>query len=211
MADSFSAVWTQGGLTLYPLGICSIITVAVFLERLWYYRGAVRGTKDLTARVVGYLEDNDLPTARTSCERVRSPASRIFSETLLLRERTPERIAQSLDISRTQQILLPRERLWILGTIGSMSPFIGLLGTVIGIIKSFRQMALTGSGGFAVVAAGISEALIATAAGLVVAIVAIVAYNYLIIRANRIATELRVSCQSLSGALNDLEEPHGRQ
>jgi biopolymer transport protein ExbB len=211
MVDSVSDVLIHGGLTLYPLGICSIITVAVFLERLWNYRGAVRGTKELTARVVGHLEDNDLSTARISCERVRSPASRIFSETLLLRERTPERIAETLEISRTQEILLLKERLWILGTIGSMAPFIGLLGTVIGIIKSFRQMALTGAGGFAVVAAGISEALIATAAGLVVAIVSIVAYNYLMIRANRIVTELRVSCQSLSAALNDLKVPHGHQ
>ncbi len=90
-----------------------------------------------------------------------------------------------------------------------MAPFIGLFGTVVGIIKSFHQMAVTGSGGFTVVAAGISEALIATAAGLVVAVLAIVAYNYLMVRANRIATALRVSCQSIAGALSEREEDLG--
>ena len=206
MPDSFTAALAQGGLTLYPLGLCSIITVAVFLERLWYYRGALRATRALTMRVLDSLQDNDLATARAACGTVPSPASRVLSQALFLRDRRPERVAKTLDISRTQEILLLKERVWLLGTIGSMAPFIGLFGTVVGIIKSFKQMALTGSGGFAVVAAGISEALIATAAGLVVAIIAIVAYNYLMVRASRIAAELKVSCESVAGALGDLEE-----
>jgi len=206
MPDNFSAMLAQGGLTLYPLGLCSIITVAVFLERLWYYRGAVEATRALTARVVGSLQDNDLPTARAICGNISSPASRALGGALGLLKRKPERVAQTLDISRLQENLLLKERLWLLGTIGSMAPFIGLFGTVVGIIKAFRHMALTGSGGFAVVAAGISEALIATAAGLIVAIVSIIAYNYLMVRANRIATELKLSCESLAGALHDFDE-----
>jgi biopolymer transport protein ExbB len=71
-----------------------------------------------------------------------------------------------------------RKHLWILGTVASSAPFIGLLGTVIGIIKSFESMAVSGTGGFAVVAAGISEALVATALGLGVAIIAVIFYNY---------------------------------
>jgi biopolymer transport protein ExbB/TolQ len=71
-----------------------------------------------------------------------------------------------------------RKHLWILGTVASSAPFIGLLGTVIGIIRSFESMAVAGTGGFAVVAAGISEALVATALGLAVAIIAVMFYNY---------------------------------
>jgi biopolymer transport protein ExbB/TolQ len=71
-----------------------------------------------------------------------------------------------------------RKHLWILGTVASSAPFIGLLGTVVGIIKSFESMAVAGTGGFAVVAAGISEALVATALGLGVAIIALIFYNY---------------------------------
>jgi biopolymer transport protein ExbB/TolQ len=71
-----------------------------------------------------------------------------------------------------------KKNLWILGTVASSAPFIGLLGTVVGIIKSFESMAVAGTGGFAVVAAGISEALVATALGLAVAIIAVIFYNY---------------------------------
>ena len=71
-----------------------------------------------------------------------------------------------------------KKHLWILGTVASSAPFIGLLGTVVGIIKSFESMAIAGTGGFAVVAAGISEALVATALGLAVAIIAVIFYNY---------------------------------
>ena len=71
-----------------------------------------------------------------------------------------------------------RKHLWILGTVASSAPFIGLFGTVVGIIKAFESMAVSGTGGFAVVAAGISEALVATALGLGVAIIALVFYNY---------------------------------
>jgi biopolymer transport protein ExbB len=71
-----------------------------------------------------------------------------------------------------------KKHLWILGTVASSAPFIGLLGTVVGIIRAFESMAVAGTGGFAVVAAGISEALVATALGLGVAIIALVFFNY---------------------------------
>ena len=71
-----------------------------------------------------------------------------------------------------------KKHLWILGTVASSAPFIGLLGTVVGIIKAFESMAVAGTGGFSVVAAGISEALVATALGLAVAIIAVIFYNY---------------------------------
>src|SRR5262249_51409266 len=80
-----------------------------------------------------------------------------------------------------------------LGTIGSSAPFIGLLGTVVGIIKSFHTMSVAGTGGFSVVAGGISEALVATAAGLVVAIIAVMSYNYLQTKVAIINTVLKIN------------------
>jgi biopolymer transport protein ExbB/TolQ len=84
-------------------------------------------------------------------------------------------VASEAMFEETQKL---RKHLWILGTVASSAPFIGLLGTVVGIIKSFESMAVAGTGGFAVVAAGISEALVATALGLGVAIIALIFYNY---------------------------------
>jgi biopolymer transport protein ExbB len=91
--------------------------------------------------------------------------------------------------------------LWILGTIGSSAPFIGLFGTVVGIIRAFQDMAEHGAGGFEVVAAGISEALVATAAGLFVAIIALLFFNYLQVRVGAIAATYARACERFVQAL----------
>jgi biopolymer transport protein ExbB len=114
------------------------------------------------------------------------PAGRIFLSVLEKNSGEHSEVASTAAaeamFEETQKL---RKHLWILGTVASSAPFIGLLGTVVGIIKSFESMAVAGTGGFAVVAAGISEALVATALGLGVAIIALIFYNYF---QSRIAT-----------------------
>ena len=90
-----------------------------------------------------------------------------------------------------------KQGLWILGSIGSASPFIGLFGTVVGILQAFRAIATTGSGGFGVVAAGISEALIATALGVVIAVIAVMAYNALQTRSAHFVFLIRQQTEEL--------------
>ena len=85
--------------------------------------------------------------------------------------------------------------LWALGTVGSSAPFVGLFGTVVGILKAFQSMSTAGTGGFKVVSQGIAAALVATAAGLLVAIYAIIAYNYFVSRVGAIAVEYKVFCE----------------
>jgi biopolymer transport protein ExbB len=90
-----------------------------------------------------------------------------------------------------------KKNLWILGTVASSAPFIGLLGTVIGIIKAFENMAVVGTGGFTVVAAGISEALVATALGLGIAIIALIFYNYFQVRVGNLSGMVRIQAMKL--------------
>ena len=90
-----------------------------------------------------------------------------------------------------------KKNLWVLGTIGSASPFVGLLGTVIGIVRAFQNMAEKGAGGFSVVAGAISEALIATAAGLIVAIIALLTYNVFVTAANQTTTDLKLTLEEI--------------
>jgi biopolymer transport protein ExbB len=90
---------------------------------------------------------------------------------------------------------------WVIGTIGSLAPYVGLFGTVVGIMRAFQEMAEQGAGGFEVVAAGISEALVATAAGLFVAIVALMFFNYLQVRVGSIASTYARSCERFVQAL----------
>jgi biopolymer transport protein ExbB len=107
--------------------------------------------------------------------------------------------------SRQEATASLKRGLWVIGTIGSLAPYIGLLGTVIGIIRAFQDMALHGAGGFEVVAAGISEALVATAAGLFVAITALVFFNYLQVRVSAISATYARACERFVQALLYLE------
>jgi len=193
----------MGWLTTVPLGICSVIAFAVVIERFWRYRGLDTGARDLTRRVVDHLAKRDLAAARALCEAAasRQPLGEVFGEGLRWKNIALEDLDRVLATSRQEAVTELRRGLWVLGTIGSLAPFVGLFGTVIGIIRAFHDMAVQGSGGFAVVAAGISEALVATGAGLAVAIVALGFYNYLQVRVSGIASTYARACERLVQAL----------
>ena len=102
-----------------------------------------------------------------------------------------------------------RRNVWILGTIGAIAPFIGLFGTVVGIMQAFRHMAATGQG-FTVVASGISEALVATAGGIAVAIEAVVIYNFLNVHVGKLALQLKLVVEEFLETLHECCRPGGR-
>ena len=170
----------QGAIATYPLIIMSVISLTIIFERLWSLKNIGSLTLRITESLLEPLKkgQRDLAIA-ISRQNSHCPAGRIFLSVL---EKDPgarsdmaNSVATEAMFEETQKL---RKHLWILGTVASSAPFIGLLGTVIGIIKSFESMAIAGTGGFAVVAAGISEALVATALGLGVAIIALIFYNY---------------------------------
>jgi biopolymer transport protein ExbB/TolQ len=97
-------------------------------------------------------------------------------------------------------LLQLRGLIWVLATSGASAPFIGLFGTVVGILVAFQSMAIMGTGGFSVVAAGISEALISTALGLIVAIIAVIFYNYFSQRIERINATIHICAARLIDA-----------
>ncbi|MEN8184873.1 MAG: MotA/TolQ/ExbB proton channel family protein [Myxococcota bacterium] len=206
-----------GGLTVYPLGVCSMITVWIFFARLWQYRGMTKDTRALTGRVVEALVRRDLDVARSNCEKSKNPMAEVFLEGMRWRGVTLDELEQILSTSRQEVVAELRRGLWGLGTIGSLAPFVGLFGTVVGVMRAFREMAIQGVGGFEVVAAGISEALIATAAGLGVAIIALAFYNYLQVRVGNIAqgfarsseryVQALLFVESASEARQDVEVP----
>ena len=184
----------QGAISTYPLIACSIIMLGVVIERLWSLRGAVSSTASLTAKLVPLLARGDLAGASEAVRAHRlCPARRVYGDVLAAAPQAQiqdlERVA---DERQFEEVQGAGAYLWVLGTIGSSAPFIGLFGTVIGIIRAFHSMAIAGTGGFGVVAGGISEALIATALGLAIGIVSLVFYNYLQNRVERIDAALRI-------------------
>ncbi|HWP66594.1 MAG TPA: MotA/TolQ/ExbB proton channel family protein [Candidatus Limnocylindria bacterium] len=198
--------WTliqQGAISTYPLLACSVLVLGVAIERAIALRGALGAAARLTGEVVPLVWRGGFADAASQVQRSRpSPLKRIYAEVLECRERlaTPqlERLASDRQFEEIQGA---GAYLWILGTIGAAAPFIGLFGTVVGIIRAFHAMALAGTGGFAVVAAGISEALIATALGLAVGIVAVVLYNSFQARVEQIDAALRIGSARLLEAL----------
>jgi biopolymer transport protein ExbB len=188
------AIINQGAIATYPLILLSIISVTIVFERLW----SLRNLNSTTLRIADSLQEplkkgqRDLAVAICK-QNSNSPAGRIFLNILsndnISRAETANSIVSEAMFEETQKL---RKHLWILGTVASSAPFIGLLGTVIGIIRSFESMAIAGTGGFAVVAAGISEALVATALGLAVAIIAVIFYNYFQTRIGSLSALFRI-------------------
>lgn len=170
----------KGAIATYPLILLSIISVTVVLERLWSLRNISSITLRITESLLEPIKKGQRDLAIAICKQnAHSPVGRIFLNALNQEGHhtvdAANAFATEAMFEETQKL---KKHLWILGTVASSAPFIGLLGTVVGIIKSFESMAIAGTGGFAVVAAGISEALVATALGLGVAIIAVIFYNY---------------------------------
>ena len=184
----------KGALATYPLILLSIISVTVVLERLWSLRNISSITLRITESLLEPIKKGQRDLAIAICrQNSHCPAGRIFLN-ILDKEgsrqlETANTFATEAMFEETQNL---RKHLWILGTVASSAPFIGLLGTVVGIIKSFESMAIAGTGGFAVVAAGISEALVATALGLAVAIIAVIFYNYFQVRISNLNGLFRI-------------------
>ena len=193
----------QGAISTYPLLLCSIVMFAVVAERLWALRGAVSSAGALTAKIVPLLARGDLAGAAEAVRRHRlCPARRVFTDVLDAAGKAPlEELERVADERQFEEVEASGSYLWVLGTIGSSAPFIGLFGTVVGIMRAFHSMAIAGTGGFGVVAGGISEALIATALGLAIGIVSLVFYNYLQNRVQRIDGALRIGSARLLEAV----------
>jgi biopolymer transport protein ExbB len=191
--------------SLWVIVACSFVALAAALERviaLWGFGGRARALADAVGRA---LFRGDVEDARAQCERSPSAAADVFLAALValvprpgaLGGRAPgevpmEKIAAAVERERQRVNLRIRRGLWMLATVGATAPFVGLFGTVVGIMTAFQHMAQTGQGGFGVVAAGISEALITTAAGIAVAVLAVVLYNALNTHAQKLALQLRL-------------------
>jgi biopolymer transport protein ExbB len=201
----------SGGFAMYPLVICSLLVWAVIFERLWSYGRIGEKLRSFHLEALNLLLRGDrqalaglcsqhaeVPTARL----LQSALERLSSKDQRLRARWQEALERKRQLM-SQEL---RRNLWILGTIGAAAPFIGLFGTVVGILRSFQDMAKNNSGGFAVVAGGISESLIATAAGIVVAVISVMAYNAFQTRWTALVLQIRLNTEELAEMLADGSE-----
>jgi len=188
-----------------------IATYPFILERAWSLRNMVSKSLLLAGQLCPALERGDFKGAlEASQAEASTPAGRIFSDVLARHASdSMEYLSGLTEDKRFEELEALKGPLWVLGTVSSSAPFIGLFGTVVGIVKAFHNMAIMGSGGFSVVAAGISEALIATALGLGVAILAVIFYNYFQTRIERIEAALTIASNRVLDAIHLGRQTHG--
>ncbi len=172
---------------LYLLLVLSVFSVAIMIEKFIIFKMR-EIKKERFEEIIRNIREKGILSVSESIANGRTFFERILSFTIANGTDAAKR-EESLNIAVMREKLSLEKRLAFLGTLGNNAPFIGLFGTVLGIIKAFHDLSVNQQGGAAVVMAGISEALVATAVGLFVAIPAVVAYNYFMRWIKRIVTE----------------------
>jgi biopolymer transport protein ExbB len=156
----------------------SVLSVTVMVERAVALRGSGADVEALGRALLARLREGDLPGARLLLSADRTPAAAVAAAGVEVLDRGPDAVAETMASTKSRLRVELERNLGVLGTLGNNAPFIGLFGTVLGIIKAFADLSRSQAGGASAVMSGISEALVATAVGLMVAIPAVVAFNF---------------------------------
>ena len=194
---SLVTVLLQGGIALIPLGFCSVLIIAVIFERLWAYSRVKVMPSEYMHRVENLLSAGHWQEAIRLLDAASNPYSRVAKATLLRQSATKEEIVDVLTLACDEELAAASRMLPILGTIGNLAPFIGLFGTVVGIMEAFQHVAQQGAAGASVVSSGIAQALIATACGLAIAIFSLVPFNYFSARVTQLQFDLETAATNV--------------
>lgn len=171
-------VIAAGGWLMLPIILCSIAVIAISIERYWTLNPAKIAPRSLLAQVWSWIKNNQIDAAKLRELKQSSQLGQILASGLSNSKHGREVMKDSIQESANQVIHELERYIGTLGTIAAIAPLLGLLGTVFGMIKVFTAIMIEGSGNTAVLAGGISEALITTAAGLCVAIPAMIAHRF---------------------------------
>jgi biopolymer transport protein ExbB len=177
--------------------VCSVLTLGFAIERALYFWKRRGNPDNMMATAVMALRSGNREEAIRVCANNTHPAGPVSAEMLRSMGESTDVIEEKHMIAMSEQRLQLERNLSFLGTMGNTAPLIGLLGTVWGIMRAFHDMARTGSAGPSVVAAGVAEALFTTAAGLLVAVPAVIVYNNFVRRMGVMLTVAENSARNL--------------
>jgi biopolymer transport protein ExbB len=187
-----------GGFTMYILLFCSLLSITILVERVLYYRKRSRTKRaEFMTRVKRALNGGNIEMAKEICRTSNAPFSRVVFSGLGLHGRYETEISNAMDREITIETIRLERLTSIVGTIGNTAVYIGLFGTVLGIIRAFHDIAAAGAGGMSIVIGGVAEALVCTATGLLVAIPAVIAYNYFMKRVDRFINDMELCASEL--------------
>lgn len=192
-----------GGFTLYVLLLFSILSLTIIIERCVYYRLRSKVKRqDFMASISREIGKGEIKKALDICSNTDTPFSSVVQAGLNLHGHSEVVISNTMEREVTIETTKLEKYTSIVGTIGSTAVYIGLFGTVLGIIRAFHDISKSGSGGISIVINGISEALVCTAAGLCVAVPAVIAYNYFIRKVDNFITDMELCASETMDLLN---------
>lgn len=202
MSHDFSLIQVvmKGGWTIGLLVLLSIVVFAVLYERWSYFRSRFQGRDEVLAGLEPFLDRKNVQETLEACDRNSTLLAQVIRAGVKAKMDRMEPVP-AMEREAKSQLLKLERHLPLLATIGSIAPFVGLFGTVLGIIRAFRDLALSNAGGAAVVSEGIAEALIATATGLFVAITAVFIYNTFQAKLNVMAQEAEIVISEMTERL----------
>ena len=185
------ALLLKGGWMLFFILIASVIAIAIIIERYLTYKKVEKNSEEFTSRIFSLLDKNDVDTAVKFCRESPSHFSRVILSGLTKTNLPHERISEAVESAAKREVFNLEKGLSTLATISGVAPLLGFLGTVTGMIQAFMQIQdLQGVVNPSDLAGGIWEALITTAFGLAVGIIALAAYNYFVSQVKKIVLDM---------------------
>lgn len=192
------SVIVSGGPVMIPIALCAVIATVIIIERLMLFSSIRKSERNLLPRIRSSVDKGHFDEAAAICDTSETPVSRLLRTGIAYREYSEMAIKEAVSNQANREIPRLERYLSTLGTIANISTLLGLLGTVTGNIKAFGVLGSMGAmGNPALLAAAIAEALVTTAAGLIVSIPAVIFYNYFIAEVNRMVTEMESSVSDL--------------
>jgi len=191
-----------GGFTMYILLCFSTLSLAIIIERCLYFRRRSKvKRKEFMQNISREIERGNIKGAVEICKATDTPFSSVVYSGLNFYGHNEAVVSNTMEREVTIETTKLERFTSVVGTIGSTAVYIGLFGTVLGIIRAFHDISSSGSGGIDVVINGISEALVCTAMGLCVAVPAVIAYNYFIRRIDNFITDMELCASEVMDAL----------
>lgn len=201
---SFWSLVMDGGYIMIPIAILLIVVIYVFTERCIAISRAAREDSTFMNRIREYIHEGDIESAHNLCRKTDTPYSRLIDKGLSRIGRPMNDVLVAIENTGNIEIANLEKGLSWLATTAAGGPMIGFLGTVIGMVDAFYNLASAGtSANIAVLADGIYAALVTTVAGLIVGIIALFAYNYLVARINKVMNNLEAKTMEFMDLLNE--------
>ena len=198
-------MYIKGGICMHPLLLCAILGLVLIIERMWTLWRARIDTRNLMLDVVRALRQEGPHAAMRVCEGMRGPIANMLHSGLLRAHRGPDAVEKAIHTAGSIEMAFLERGLLALATISNVAPLLGFLGTVTGMIKAFGAIAAAEQVSAKIVASGIEEALITTAAGLMIAVPVSAFYAYFVLAIDRFVLEMEEASAELVDELLDIE------